>query len=188
MTLSSRTVVSSAVNDRAAAVARASRVNSSTRLQNRIWRPSAVTSTWKSGGQHLIRPGGGESVAALGSYVTPTCGDHGRTPAVGAHQFPRFRQFRALAEQLLTLPQRADDLLRRMPPTSLTHRRRVLLHPSSGMTLTTDGPSSGDPVTSTATPSMRSRLSAPYSISGQQCGIVRNSSLSRIKETVVRRS
>jgi hypothetical protein len=41
-------VVSSAVNDRAAAVARASRVNSSTRLQNRICRPSAVTSTWKS--------------------------------------------------------------------------------------------------------------------------------------------
>jgi hypothetical protein len=43
--LSSRIVVSSAVNDLAAVVASASRVNSSTMLQNRIWRPSAVTST-----------------------------------------------------------------------------------------------------------------------------------------------
>lgn len=48
MILLSRTVVSSVVNDRAAAVANASRVNSSTTLQNRICRPSVVTSTWKS--------------------------------------------------------------------------------------------------------------------------------------------
>jgi len=41
-------VVSSAVNERRASVASASRVNSSMMLQKRIWRPSAVTSTWKS--------------------------------------------------------------------------------------------------------------------------------------------
>ena len=48
MTSSRTATVASAVNERAARVANASRVNSSITLRNRSCRPSEVTSHWKS--------------------------------------------------------------------------------------------------------------------------------------------
>src|SRR3712207_1777972 len=82
--LSSRMVVSSAVNERAAAVASASRVNSSTTLQNRICRPSLVTSTWKSTRPHFVWAGGGQPVTPLRTDPLPLA-DPGRPgePFVG---------------------------------------------------------------------------------------------------------
>lgn len=48
MSWSSTVMVASAVNDRAAVVANASRVYSSMMFKNRTCLPSTVTSTWKS--------------------------------------------------------------------------------------------------------------------------------------------